>query len=104
MSKAELELIPDLERVIREPECFWMTGLPKSTRAFMEKKGQFPKHLVLGPKICAWRLSEVQEWIKTGHSKPTLFKSHPLLQAGFFIGFLLMKKFIEPTPEHLMIY
>ncbi|PLJ17735.1 hypothetical protein B6J61_27250 [Klebsiella pneumoniae] len=65
MRKAELELIPDLERVIREPECFWMTGLPKSTRAFMEKKGQFPKHLVLGPKICAWRLSEVQEWIKT---------------------------------------
>ena len=41
MSKAELELIPDLERVIREPECFWMTGLPKSTRAFMEKKDSF---------------------------------------------------------------
>ncbi|WP_316242250.1 AlpA family phage regulatory protein [Klebsiella pneumoniae] len=65
MSKAELELIPDLERVIREPECFWMTSIPASTRTFMEKRGQFPKRIILGPKIIAWRLSEIQEWIRT---------------------------------------
>lgn len=47
MSKAELELIPNLERVIREEECFWMTSIPASTRAFMEKRGQFPKRIIL---------------------------------------------------------
>ncbi|EAB6213070.1 AlpA family phage regulatory protein [Salmonella enterica subsp. enterica] len=69
MSKVELELMPEIDRVIREPECFWMTGIPPSTRAFMEKRGEFPKHLILGPKIIAWRLSEVQEWIKTRPTK-----------------------------------
>ncbi|EBO9655030.1 AlpA family phage regulatory protein [Salmonella enterica] len=57
--------MPELDRVIREDECFWITGIPASTRYFMEKKGQFPKRIILGPKILAWRLSEVQEWIKT---------------------------------------
>lgn len=69
MSKAELELMPEVDRVIRESECLWMTGLPKSTRALMESRGEFPKHLLLGPKITAWRLSEVQEWIKTRPTK-----------------------------------
>lgn len=68
VSREELEMMPDLERVIREAECKWMTGIAKSTRAFMETKGRFPKRIILGPKIVAWRLSEVQEWIKTRQS------------------------------------
>ncbi|MCH9421334.1 AlpA family transcriptional regulator [Klebsiella quasipneumoniae] len=31
----------------------------------MEKRGQFPKRIILGPKIIAWRLSEIKERIRT---------------------------------------
>lgn len=69
MSKSELELMPDLERMIREPECAWLTGTSNKVRACMEIKGEFPKRLHLGPKSIGWRLSEVQAWIK-GEWKP----------------------------------
>ena len=69
MSKSELELIPNLERMIREPECRWLSGLSLNSRSRMEKKSEFPKRLHLGGKTVGWRLSEVQAWIK-GEWKP----------------------------------
>ncbi|EDF9813699.1 AlpA family phage regulatory protein [Salmonella enterica subsp. enterica serovar Tennessee] len=69
MTREELELIPDIERVIREQECEWMTGIKRETRNYMEKNGTFPKRIHIGPQMTAWRLSEVQEWIKTRPTK-----------------------------------
>lgn len=69
MSKSELELMPDLERMIKEPECRWLSALSFNSRLRMEKRGEFPKRLHLGGKVVGWRLSEVQAWIK-GEWKP----------------------------------
>jgi predicted DNA-binding transcriptional regulator AlpA len=31
----------------------------------LEKRGQFPKRIRLGPNSVAWRLDEIQTWIET---------------------------------------
>lgn len=64
MSKSELELMPEIDRMIRERECRWLTGISLSARTRMEKMGEFPQRLHLGGKAVGWRLSEVQAWIK----------------------------------------
>ncbi|HIB1582441.1 TPA: helix-turn-helix transcriptional regulator [Salmonella enterica subsp. enterica serovar Muenchen] len=69
MTKGEIELMPDIERMIREKECAWLTGVSQKIRADMEIKGEFPKKLRLSAKSSGWRLSEVQAWIK-GEWKP----------------------------------
>ncbi|HFW3182511.1 TPA: helix-turn-helix transcriptional regulator [Salmonella enterica subsp. enterica serovar Java] len=69
MTKDELELMPDIERMVRDSECEWLTGLHRRTLCDMGKRGEFPKRLHLGPKSIGWRLSEVQAWIK-GEWKP----------------------------------
>lgn len=69
MTKDELELIPDIERMVREGECAWLTGLHQRTRCDMEKRGEFPKRLRLGGHAVGWRLSEIQAWVK-GEWKP----------------------------------
>ncbi|EAX7730678.1 AlpA family phage regulatory protein [Salmonella enterica] len=69
MTKDELELMPEIERVVREPECKWLTGTSLQVRARIEKAGEFPKRLHLGGRSVGWRLSEVQAWIK-GEWKP----------------------------------
>ncbi|RWT79142.1 hypothetical protein DN595_12325 [Enterobacter cloacae] len=37
---------------------------PNSTRWRMEQEGKFPKRIKIGPSAVAYRLSEVQAWIK----------------------------------------
>ncbi|ECO0852996.1 AlpA family phage regulatory protein [Salmonella enterica subsp. enterica serovar Newport] len=69
MTKDELELMPEIERMVREPECKWLTGISRKIRAGMEIKGEFPKRLHLSTRSIGWRLSEVQAWIK-GEWKP----------------------------------
>lgn len=41
MTKDELELMPEIERMVREPERRWLTGLAESTCVAMEKRGDF---------------------------------------------------------------
>lgn len=69
MTKDELELMPEIERMVREPECKWLTGISRSIRVDMEIKGEFPKRLHLSTKSIGWRLSDIQAWIK-GEWKP----------------------------------
>ncbi|EHN5884381.1 TPA: AlpA family phage regulatory protein [Salmonella enterica] len=69
MTKNELELMPDIERMVKEGECAWLSGTSRRARAHMENKGEFPKRLHLGGRAIGWRLSEVQAWIK-GEWKP----------------------------------
>ncbi|MFP7300598.1 MULTISPECIES: helix-turn-helix transcriptional regulator [Klebsiella] len=48
----------------RQPECRAMTTLSNSTRWRMEQEGKFPKRIKIGPSAVAYRLSEVQVWIR----------------------------------------
>lgn len=69
MTKDELELMPEIERMVRDRECRWLTGISIGLRKGMEIRGEFPKRLRLGGHVVGWRLSEVQAWIK-GEWKP----------------------------------
>lgn len=64
VKKEDLQYMPELDRMIREPECRVMTTLSNSTRWRMEQEGKFPKRIKIGPSAVAYRLSEVQAWIK----------------------------------------
>lgn len=64
VEKEDLEYIPDLDRFIREPECKRLTTLSNTTRWRMEKEGKFPKRIKIGVTAVAYRLSEVQVWIR----------------------------------------
>ncbi|HBC1013500.1 TPA: AlpA family phage regulatory protein, partial [Escherichia coli] len=65
----ELEKMPEIERMIREDECKWLTTLPWKVRRALEKEGKFPARIRISPNFVAWRLSEVQAWVK-GEWKP----------------------------------
>ncbi|EMI2313562.1 helix-turn-helix transcriptional regulator [Providencia alcalifaciens] len=49
-------------KFIREPECRALTGLCRTTRYLMEKRGEFPSRRKLGGRSVGWVLSEIYEW------------------------------------------
>ncbi len=51
------------DRIIREAECFDITGLSRSTRWRMERAGTFPKRRQLGENSVGWLLSEVVDCV-----------------------------------------
>lgn len=59
----DLEYIPNIDRMIREPECKRLTTLANSTRWHLEREGKFPIRRKIGTSAVAYRLSEVQAWI-----------------------------------------
>ncbi|HGJ5863909.1 MAG TPA: helix-turn-helix transcriptional regulator [Arsenophonus nasoniae] len=69
MTKEELESMVEIDRMIREEECKWLTTLSNDCRYQREKKNLFLKRIKLSPQIVAYRLSEVQAWVK-GTWKP----------------------------------
>ena len=46
----------------REPKVEEETGLSKSTRWRLEKAGDFPKKIQLGPRAVGWRAEEIIQW------------------------------------------
>lgn len=52
-----------VDRFIRESECRRLTGLSRSTRWRLERKGRFPKRRRLSENATAWLESEIREWI-----------------------------------------
>ncbi|KKF34304.1 AlpA family transcriptional regulator [Erwinia tracheiphila] len=64
MTREELEIMPDLDRMITEGDCRWMTSIGASTRYYMIKMGRFPPRYEYGPKTKLYRLSEVQAWVR----------------------------------------
>ncbi|ELH0894524.1 AlpA family phage regulatory protein [Vibrio fluvialis] len=52
------------ERIIRESERLTITGISRTTCWEMEKKGEFPKRIRIGPRSVGWLHSQIQEWIK----------------------------------------
>ncbi|HAT1569300.1 MULTISPECIES: helix-turn-helix transcriptional regulator [Kluyvera] len=55
----------DIDVIIREAQCKAITGICRTTRYMMEKEGTFPKKVQLGARAVGWRMSDIQEWIKT---------------------------------------
>ncbi|CDG20592.1 Phage transcriptional regulator [Xenorhabdus poinarii G6] len=63
-TREELEGLDGIDRLIREEECEWLTSLTRQHRKRLEKKGMFPRKIVIGPQKKVYRLSEIQAWIK----------------------------------------
>jgi len=51
------------DRIIREEECRRLTGICRTTRYMMERKGVFPARRQLGARSVGWLLSEVNDWL-----------------------------------------
>jgi len=49
--------------VLRASETMKLVGLSRTTLWRMERRGDFPKRLRLGPSTVGWLESEVQDWI-----------------------------------------
>jgi len=52
------------ELIWREPRVKKETGLSKSTRWRLEKRGEFPQKVNLGPRATGWIAAEVLEWLE----------------------------------------
>jgi prophage regulatory protein len=50
-------------RIIREPELYTLTGLRQTQRRVLERGGDFPAKVRLGPRTVGWRSDEVDSWI-----------------------------------------
>lgn len=64
LKKENIQYAPNIDRMIKEAECKEITTLANSTRWHMEKDGTFPKRVKVGVKAVAYRLSEVQAWVR----------------------------------------
>ncbi len=57
-----MEIQMPSDRFIRERECRTITGLSRTTRWRLERKGEFPKRKKISPNGVAWLLTEIQSW------------------------------------------
>ncbi|MFA0554490.1 helix-turn-helix transcriptional regulator [Vibrio sp. 10N.222.55.A1] len=52
------------DRLVREQERFHITSVSRSRAWYLEKEGLFPRRIKLGSRSVAWRLSELNQWVK----------------------------------------
>lgn len=64
VDKKGLEYIPNIDRMIREKECRELTTLANSTRWKAGEGRKISKRIKIGSTAVAYRLSEVQAWIR----------------------------------------
>lgn len=57
-------VMAQFDRIIREAECSKLTGVSRTTRYELEKKGSFPSRRNLGGRSVGWLLSEVMDWVQ----------------------------------------
>ncbi|MEB7738487.1 AlpA family phage regulatory protein [Escherichia coli] len=53
------------DRFVFEKECKSFTGLSRSTRDRLEKRGEFPRRYKVGNQKVAWKRSELLLWFHT---------------------------------------
>ncbi len=51
------------DRFLREPEVKQTSGLSRTTRWRLEKKGLFPRRRQISPNGVAWLESEIRTWM-----------------------------------------
>lgn len=49
-------------RYIRMPEVLELVGVSWLTLLRWERQGSFPKRYKIGPRIVAWKESEIEQW------------------------------------------
>jgi len=52
-----------VDRIIRDEECEYLSGLSRTTRWRRMKEGRFPKTYRLSDNAVGWKLSEVLAWV-----------------------------------------
>ncbi len=52
-----------IDRLLREPEVAQLTGLSRTTRWRMERRGEFPRRHRISRNAVAWLLSDITKWI-----------------------------------------
>lgn len=50
-------------RILRRPEVQSRTGMGRTTIYMLERAGQFPKRLTIGPRSVGWYEHEVDQWL-----------------------------------------
>ena len=55
------EQTPD--RFVREPEVHKITGLSRTTRWRLERRGEFPRRRALSTNTVGWLASEIEAWM-----------------------------------------
>ena len=51
------------DRFLREPEVARLTGLSRTTRWRMERRGEFPRRRSISRNAVAWLASEIRAWM-----------------------------------------
>jgi prophage regulatory protein len=54
-----------VRKIIRWPRVHELTGYSSTTIWRRERKGTFPRRVVLGPMAVGWYEDEVLEWVRT---------------------------------------
>jgi predicted DNA-binding transcriptional regulator AlpA len=66
----------DLDELVREPRRREITGISPSLCRQLEQAGTFPRRVIIhgkGPRaLVGWRLSELQEFVKSRQRAPFL--------------------------------
>lgn len=51
------------DRILREQEVCWLTGLGRTTRYTLERSGRFPRRRRIGQNAVGWLQSEILGWL-----------------------------------------
>lgn len=63
----------DLEdlRLIRERECRHLTGLCRTARFQLQRKGLFPRPVKIGERSTGYRASDIRRWLEERNAQPS---------------------------------
>ena len=59
-----------INKFIREPGCFEITGLSRTTRWRLEQAGKFPKRCKISQNTIGWLASDLEEWVASRINNP----------------------------------
>ena len=51
------------DRFLREPEVKRITGLSRTTRWRLERRGEFPRRRILSRNAVGWLASQIKTWV-----------------------------------------
>lgn len=52
-----------MQKILRTPDLLQITGLSRTTIWRLERAGDFPRRLRLGPNAVGWDAAEVEGWL-----------------------------------------
>ena len=65
-----------MERILRERECRQLTGLSRTTRWELERKGLFPKRIPVKGHTIGWAETELLAWVAERKAARNVGASH----------------------------